>query len=154
MADLRTRTRDDLRTALSSNTSSDEVVSALSSTTAATFTIPAEAADVITVACQLQNASGDDVAQRTYVHWYLADDAAGDTPTTTGPDGGTIAGTDGSLVSWALDGASKAISGMAWTETDGDLDVKMTEAGTATWHLVLVLPNGKRAVSGAVTFAA
>ena len=44
----------------------------------------------------------------------------------------------------------------AWqlvSESDGDIDVNITEAGVATWYLVLVLANGKLAVSDAITFA-
>lgn len=39
------------------------------------------------------------------------------------------------------------------SEVDGDIDINITESGVATWYLVLVLPNGKLAVSGAITFA-
>jgi len=42
---------------------------------------------------------------------------------------------------------------MLTSESDGDIDLVVTEAGAATWYLVLVLPNGKRIVSGAITFA-
>jgi len=39
------------------------------------------------------------------------------------------------------------------SEADGDIDINITEAGVATWYLALVLPNGKLAVSDAITFA-
>lgn len=48
-------------------------------------------------------------------------------------------------------GAAKAF--MLVSESDGDIDINVTEAGVATWYLVLVLPNGKLAASGAITFA-
>jgi len=39
------------------------------------------------------------------------------------------------------------------SEADGDIDVDITDSGTPTMYLVLVLPNGKLAVSDAITFA-
>lgn len=39
------------------------------------------------------------------------------------------------------------------SESDGDIDLNITEAGVATWYLILVLPNGKLVASGAITFA-
>ena len=39
------------------------------------------------------------------------------------------------------------------SESDGDIDINITETGTPTFYLVLVLPNGKLAASGAITFA-
>lgn len=67
--------------------------------------------------------------------------------------------TNGSDVTTAAfnDSAETAIAGAkAWgltSEADGDIDVNITEAGVATWYLVLVLPSDKLVVSGAITFA-
>ncbi|OFX13611.1 MAG: hypothetical protein A2W00_04435 [Candidatus Eisenbacteria bacterium RBG_16_71_46] len=38
------------------------------------------------------------------------------------------------------------------SESDGDIDINLIEAGAATWYLILVLPNGKLVASGAITF--
>ena len=40
------------------------------------------------------------------------------------------------------------------SEADGDIDINITESGTDTFYLVLVMPNGKLIVSDAITFAA
>lgn len=44
----------------------------------------------------------------------------------------------------------------AWqltSESDGDIDINITESGVATWYLVLVNPQGSIQASGAITFA-
>lgn len=48
-------------------------------------------------------------------------------------------------------GAAKAFELVS--EADGDIDINISEAGVATWYLILQLPNGKLAASGAITFA-
>lgn len=39
------------------------------------------------------------------------------------------------------------------SEVDGDIDINIGEDGVDTWYLVLVMPNGRLVVSGAITFA-
>lgn len=39
------------------------------------------------------------------------------------------------------------------SESDGDIDINIGEDGVDTWYLVLVMPNGRLVVSGAITFA-
>lgn len=39
------------------------------------------------------------------------------------------------------------------SESDGDIDLNITEAGVKTWYLVVVNPDGLLRVSGAITFA-
>ena len=118
-----------------------------------TFVIGAEAANVINVAVQLladeQGAEYLDATSGAWVMWYLADDAAGDTPTTVAPDGGVAVGTDGTIIEWAAN-----LSGVAVSEVDGDIDINITHAaGAKTVYLVVALPTGRRVVSGAITFA-
>jgi hypothetical protein len=114
----------------------------------ATFTVGAEAANAITVACQIKNSDGDEIAFPVALKWYWADDAAGLTPTATAHDGGTAAGTDGAIIESVAN-----LSGTAVTEADGDLDIVATDAGVFTTYLVLVMPSGKLQISGAVTHA-
>jgi hypothetical protein len=113
------------------------------------FTIGAEAANVKTVACQLKDRYGADLAVRGYVKWFLSDDAAGDTFNVTAPDGGVAAGTDGWVSSTVTGKRGEALS-----EADGDLDIAITHAaGAKTVYLNIVLPDGTIKTSGAVTFA-
>ena len=39
------------------------------------------------------------------------------------------------------------------SESDGDIDINITESGVATWYMILVLPNGTLVPSAAITFA-
>jgi hypothetical protein len=112
------------------------------------YSVGTEAANVINVALQFQDANGIDVAVPVGCKFYLADDSAGLTPSATAPDGGIAIGTDGALIEWAAN-----LSGIVVSEADGDVDIDITESGVATWYLVVVLPNGKLDVSAAITFA-
>jgi hypothetical protein len=40
------------------------------------------------------------------------------------------------------------------TETTGEMDFIVTDTGTDTYYLNLILPNGRLATSGAITLAA
>lgn len=116
----------------------------------ASFTVGAEntGAGTINVAIQLKDWNGVDLAHRAALLWYLSSDANGDA-IAAATSGGIAIGTDGLLIEWTAN-----VSGMVTSESDGDIDVTLTEAGAGTWYLVLVLPGGKLAVSGAITFAA
>lgn len=116
----------------------------------ATLSVGAEATDAINVAIQLQDGGKVNLNVRGSCYAYLSDDANGDTVTASAPAGGVAIGTDGLAI--------PLVAGKAWlltSEADGDIDLTLTHAsGAATWYLVLTLPNGKRFVSGAITFAA
>lgn len=115
----------------------------------AVITPGAEASNVINVAVQLTDRdNGNELAERAAVHFYLANDANGDTPTAVAPSGGMAIGTDGAMIEW-----TNNHSGLLISESDGDIDINITEAGIATWYLILVMPDGKLAPSGAITFA-
>lgn len=113
----------------------------------ADFTIGADAGTTIAVAIQLLDAAGDDMATRACIPWYLSSDANGDA-IASATSGGIAIGTDGLLIEWTAN-----VAGMVTSEADGDIDVVLTEAGAGTWYLVLVMPNGKLVVSGAITFS-
>ncbi len=112
------------------------------------FTIGTEATNAITVNVQVKDGNGGDIGERKALRWYLADDATGDAPAAAAPDGGIAAGTDGALLEYVAN-----LSGTFITESDGDCDIVITESGTDTWYLVVILPNGSLAVSDAITFA-
>lgn len=114
----------------------------------ATMVVGTEATNVINVAGQLQDVFGDDLAKAAAVQFYLADDAAGMTPSTTAPTGGIAIGTDGALLE-SIDN----LSGTIIAEADGDFDIDLTDTGTPTFYLVLIMPNGKLVISDAITFA-
>lgn len=105
------------------------------------------ASDTGTVAIQLGDHNGDDLAVRGSVFAYLSDDANGDSVAATAPSGGVAIGTDGVLIPVVADKAFFLCS-----EADGDIDIVLTEAAADTWYLVVVLPNGTHRVSGAIAF--
>lgn len=112
------------------------------------FTVGTQAGDVINVALQLNDANGVALAVRGALYAYLSDDANGDSIAATAPDGGVAIGADGLAIPLVADKAFLLVS-----EADGDIDLDIEESGADTWYLVVVLPNGKLAVSGAITFA-
>lgn len=112
------------------------------------FVVGAEAGDAINVGIQLKDSAGADLAVRGSVFAYLSDDANGDSIAAAAPSGGVAIGADGLAI--------PLVAGKAWlltSEADGDIDLTITEAGVDTWYLVLVMPDGRLAVSGAITFA-
>lgn len=115
---------------------------------APTFTIGAEAGDVINVLCSLNDSKGNAIAANKVVYVYLSDSATGDGLIGTAPSGGTAIGTDGTL----LEAHTATKSWMVWTEADGDFDINITEAGAKTLYVCVVI-GGNLYVSSAVTFA-
>lgn len=115
----------------------------------ASLSVGAEAGNAIVVSIQLQDMNGNDLANRGSVLAYLSDDANGDSVAATAPDGGVAIGTDGLAIPLV---AGKCF--LLTSEADGDIDLELTESGADTWYLVVVLPHGELAVSGAITFAA
>ena len=114
----------------------------------ATFTIGAEAGNVINVAIQLKDGAGDDLATRAAVGFYLSDDADGDTIVAAATS--LAIGTDGVAIENISNSAGVLIS-----EADGDIDLNIGDAsGAATYYLVLVMPSGELVVSSVITFAA
>lgn len=114
----------------------------------ATIAIGAEGSNAIAVTIQLVDGFDNNLAERRSIRWYLSDDANGDSVAGTAPDGGIAIGTDGVLIPMI---AGKA--GWFTCEADGDIDIVITESAIDTWYLVLVMPDGRLVVSGAITFA-
>lgn len=114
----------------------------------AKFTVGAEDTNAINVAVQLvDRQNGNEINERIALTWYLAGDANGDS-VASAPSGGIAIGTDGLLLEWTAN-----VSGLVVSESDGDIDVTITDTGTPTMYLVLVAPDGKLLISGAITFA-
>lgn len=111
------------------------------------FTIGAEATNAINVALQFRGANGRAIAERGSVLAYLSDDVNGDSVTATAPSSGVAIGTDGLAIETIADKSFLLVS-----ESNGKLDVTLTEATAKTWYLVCVLPDGRLAVSGAIAF--
>lgn len=114
----------------------------------ATVVVGVEDPDDINVTIQLTNLMGGDLASRASVQFYLADDANGDTPSAAAPDGGIVIGTDGAMIEWTAN-----LSGLLISEADGDIDITLTDSGTPTFYLILIMPDGSLVASDAITFA-
>lgn len=97
---------------------------------------------------QLKDADGSDLAVRGSVFIYLSADANGDA-ISAAPSGGWAITTDGLLISQVTNLAAQFIS-----ESDGDIDFTITEAGALTLYVIMVLPNGKMIASSALVFDA
>ncbi len=114
----------------------------------ASFTIGAENTNAINVAIQLADRrNGGDLTERAAIQWYLAADTNGDS-IATAPSGGIAIGTDGLLIEH-----SNNLAGVAISESDGDIDVTITESTAKSFYLILIMPDGKLYSSGAITFA-
>lgn len=112
------------------------------------FTVGVEASNIINVAMVFKNGAGQTQAVPKSGLLYLSTDSTGLTPATTPPQTSLAAGTNGKLTKWTAN-----LSGFFVTTAAGLLDVNITDTGTPTFYVVIVLPNGSLAVSGAVTFS-
>lgn len=122
---------------------------AAASAASASFTIGAEATNVINVAVALLDGAGTALASLHGVSVFLSDASTGIGIAATAPDGGIAIGTDGAILDATV--ADKAL--WAQSEADGTFDFDIEESGVATWYLVVQLPDGKQIVSDAITFA-
>ena len=106
--------------------------------------------DTVKVVVQFTDAAGNDISHSVAAIMYLADDTAGLVYTGTLPDGANAINSDGAAV--------ELITDQVWsinTESDGDFDfdIKHT-AGAHDWYMVIVLPNGRLAVSSKIEITA
>jgi len=114
-----------------------------------TIAVGAESNDIIKVTVQLKDAANANLDVRASVFAYLSDDANGDSIVATAPSGGWAIATNGLLIPVVADKAAQLVS-----ESNGLVDINITETGTKTFYLILVLPDGTLKASGAITFAA
>lgn len=115
----------------------------------AAFVIGAEIANVINVGISLKDPDAVKKAASQGVLAYLSSNADGSTVVATAPT--TVAiGTDGLAIPLVAGKCFLLVS-----ESDGDIDLNITlSSGAATYYLVIVLPDGRLAISTAITFAA
>lgn len=106
-----------------------------------------ETSNLLQVNVQVQDAYGNDIFDRFVLLMWLANLSGNPNPTTSAPD------TDLSLSDGAIIHELTAdIKQIVCTDDNGYLTVDVEHTGAATWYLWFQLPNGKTAVSGAITF--
>lgn len=116
---------------------------------ACTLTVGTEDTNVINVAAQLAAVDAIALTAPIALQWYLSGDSAGAGLLATAPTGGIAVGTDGDIIT--VHDTNK--SGMVLSSITGVFDFDITDTGTPTMYLVVVLPNGALSVSDAITFA-
>ena len=114
----------------------------------ASITIASSDPAVITI--QLKDYAGNDLDVAASIIAYMASDSTGLIPAAaiSGEVALTSSG-DGAVIVLLTHCAYLLVS-----EADGDIDVTITDTSTHTEYLVLVMPNGKLVVSGALVFTA
>lgn len=110
----------------------------------ADITPAAEIADVVAVTIQLKTLGDDNWNERTMVSVWICDDAEGAVPTVAGTISSVAATTGGLLTQ--LD---ENISYQCVTDASGALVLEITEPGTDSYYIGVMLPNGKYIVSTA-----
>ena len=108
--------------------------------------VSAENTNVRTIAIQLRDGQGKDIAKRAAVQIAVFADANGDAFVATGGSTGIAVGTDGALLPIVPKKLFLAVS-----EADGDIDLTWTDTGTEAAYLGVILPNGKLVMSAALT---
>jgi hypothetical protein len=144
LADLDTIDKTSIKAAI------NELILGVSLISSAAFTIGTETANVIRVTVQLKDLAGEDITERVgNVLGYLS--ATQDYPSfVSDPSGGwAIVSNSGTLSQFISNRVAHFTSNVS-----GVFAVDITESGTKTFYLVLVLPNGKLISSNAITFAA
>ena len=111
------------------------------------FTIGTENTNAINVSLQLQS-GGQDLYAMAAVNAYLSDNSDGSTLAASAPSGGWAIGTSGLLIPVVTNKAAMFIS-----ESNGVVDVTITESTAKTFYMVVILPDGTINVSDAITFA-
>lgn len=120
--------------------------------TFAAITVGTEDTNVVNVAIQLYaDAAGQvELANTGIVQVWISDAATGIGLAATAPDGGFAIGTDGDILAAVVAGKYAIVQ----SEADGDIDINVTESGTDTFYVAVLLPTGRLVVSGALSFAA
>jgi len=118
----------------------------------AEFTIGSESNDTISVNVQFLDWNGDPLTNPTGILAYVSTSADGCSVDGIGSNGQSLAissGGDGTL----LELVNKKLYWLV-PSSSGSIDIDFSDTGDATYYLVLVLPNGKLAISDAITFTA
>jgi hypothetical protein len=94
--------------------------------------------DDIEVAIQLGYQSGDVTLQEQKAFTvYLASDEDGEVLAATAPDGGWAKGSSGALINFVANKVALAV-----TDDEGLVEFTITESGTSTFYLVMLMPDG------------
>lgn len=109
-----------------------------------------EDTNVVNVVITLKNAADAAIGSAKIVHAYLSDASTGVGVAATAPNGGVAIGTEGKLLCETV--ADKVF--ILESNASGVVDIDVTDSGTATFYLVVLLPNGTKVVSNAITTAA
>lgn len=116
----------------------------------AAITVGAEGSNAINVAVQLKGDKNQvAISARRHVRAYLSGASTGATVAGTAPNGGCVIGTNGAIIASIT--ANKVFDIV--TDAAGRFDLTLTDSGTPTFYLVVVMPNGRLVVSGPITFA-
>ena len=111
-----------------------------------TFSIGAEAANVILVTVQVKNENNDNLATKVGLRFYLSSDAAGITPATVTT---IAAGASGGVTD------ATTSSGVLITTAAGLGIISLTAGtGAVTRYLNVIMPNGEIVTSSVITWAA
>jgi hypothetical protein len=96
----------------------------------------------------LKAATGD-LAIIGCIPFYFSNNSDGSSLSVTSTDVTSLAiGTDGLIVP-----ISENVSGFLVSESDGDIDLAIEIPSGKTVYLVLVMPDGRLVISGAITYA-
>lgn len=109
------------------------------------FSVADESGSTVAVTMQAVDADGNDLKRVVCLRFYMATDVLGqieDAAMSTAP----AIGTDGLLIR-----GEATTNGFLTFEADGDCDIDFVDTGTGTGYLIVVLPDGSLAVSGAIT---
>lgn len=118
----------------------------------ATFTIGTEDGGVITVDVQLTDPNDANLAAVHALKAYLAGADTGLSLADITAAGLAVAGGGDGL--FIPDGGDSGVVGIVVCSATGEINLQVTGDAGETYYLVLVLPNGKLAISGAITFGA
>lgn len=113
-----------------------------------TWTVGAEATNVITVSLQLKDSDGANLATPSVVTIYLSGVAAATAIVGTAPTGGVAVTVGSTLLVEVAGKMLKVVSTAA-----GLVTITLTDTGTPTFYAAAVMPDGSILVSGAITFA-
>jgi len=102
-----------------------------------TQTVGTKVSTAINVALVFKDGVGVTSATARVHMFYLADDAAGLTPSTVAPDGGIAIGTNGKLIKWTTN-----LSGMLISTAAGLCDITVTQSTAKNYYLVVVIGGG------------
>lgn len=112
----------------------------------AAFTIAVEGGNAINVNVAMKTELNVAIDEPTNCRFYLASDSAG-LNYATAVSGGVAAGASGAVKTTVT-----GICGEFITETNGVVDLVLSESGAGTWYLVIILPDGSLLISNAITF--